>query len=257
MDALDALKLTESDTAVETALEQSGLDQAAFLTIFLAQLENQDPLNPQSSDELASQLAQFSQLEQSIRSMTELVGINERLDRLIDASGSETSFGLDPVALLGHEVDIGFRLPDFGSSQALRMELDDASTSLRIQVNDLNGDALGLAEIMGTSEDGEAIDLPAGTYQLIFDNQEPRLIVPDGTESSIRFFTLIPSTLSGTSAPAKSQTVRKMSMPETRRCSSTTPAGVRPFHETMNGTATSSSNGPVFCRHLCAATPSP
>ena len=109
MDALDALKLTEGDTAVKTALEQSGLDQAAFLTIFLAQLENQDPLNPQSSDELASQLAQFSQLEQSIRSMTELVGINERLDRLIDASGSETSFGLDPVALLGHEGRDGVR----------------------------------------------------------------------------------------------------------------------------------------------------
>ena len=43
--------------------------------MLVAQLQHQDPLNPQENYEFVAQLAQFSSLEQS-------VGINERLDAL-------------------------------------------------------------------------------------------------------------------------------------------------------------------------------
>src|SRR5688572_32787216 len=51
------------------------MGQEAFLKLLVAQLQNQDPLNPQENHEFVAQLAQFSTLEQS-------VGINERLDQL-------------------------------------------------------------------------------------------------------------------------------------------------------------------------------
>ena len=43
-------------------------NEQTFLQLFVAQLKNQDPLNPNSQDptQMVSELAQFSQLEQSL-----------------------------------------------------------------------------------------------------------------------------------------------------------------------------------------------
>ena len=46
-----------------------------FLKLLVAQMKNQDPMNPASPDQLAAQLAQFSSLEQ-------LVSINGKLDNM-------------------------------------------------------------------------------------------------------------------------------------------------------------------------------
>ena len=50
--------------------QTSGIDKLAnestFLQLFVAQLKNQDPLNPAEGTQFVSQLAQFSQLEQTI-----------------------------------------------------------------------------------------------------------------------------------------------------------------------------------------------
>jgi flagellar basal-body rod modification protein FlgD len=190
VDALEALKLEEPQkTEARSALDQTGLDQDAFLKIFLAQLEHQDPLNPQDATELGAQLAQFSQLEQSVRMTGELEGVNSRLDQLIESSGAKSGFSLDPVTLIGREVDFGLRLPGAGESEPLRIELDEASEMLRVEARDREGTAIGHAEIVGSDENGEQVDLPAGTYQLVFDNGQPLLIVPDGGESNITFFT--------------------------------------------------------------------
>lgn len=56
-----------------------GADQEMFLKLLVAQMKNQDPLNPQDSVQYMSQLAQFSSLEQ-------LTTINQQLGQLIDLS---------------------------------------------------------------------------------------------------------------------------------------------------------------------------
>jgi flagellar basal-body rod modification protein FlgD len=56
---------------------EEGLGRDAFLTLFTAQLQNQDPLSPMTNEAFVSQLAQFSSLESmqsvdsSMQSMTE------------------------------------------------------------------------------------------------------------------------------------------------------------------------------------------
>jgi flagellar basal-body rod modification protein FlgD len=47
-----------------------------FVKLLVAQMSNQDPLNPMDGKELAVQLAQFSNVEQ-------LININEKLDAMI------------------------------------------------------------------------------------------------------------------------------------------------------------------------------
>jgi flagellar basal-body rod modification protein FlgD len=71
------------------------INQQQFLTLFLAQLKNQDPLSPLQPDQLTSQLAQFSSLEQ-------LTGINSRLDTLAGNFKQDTTGAL--IALIGKQV---------------------------------------------------------------------------------------------------------------------------------------------------------
>ena len=52
------------DCDVPAAAPRNTLNMNSFLTMFLAQLQNQDPTNPMQSYELASQLAQFTTVQQ-------------------------------------------------------------------------------------------------------------------------------------------------------------------------------------------------
>ncbi len=67
-----------SNSGSSTSAASSGtLSEQDFLTLFTAQLQNQDPTNPMQSYELASQLAQFTTVEQLTQANTELNGIEQ------------------------------------------------------------------------------------------------------------------------------------------------------------------------------------
>lgn len=77
---MDITALTNSTPAqaaqVPAKTSGSGVDGLAneqtFLKLFVAQLKNQDPLNPQDATQFVAQLAQFSQLEQSLQMRQDL-----------------------------------------------------------------------------------------------------------------------------------------------------------------------------------------
>ena len=51
-----------------------------FLKLLVAQIQNQDPLNPSDSMQFVSQLAQFSQLEQTINIRTDVQALRTDLE---------------------------------------------------------------------------------------------------------------------------------------------------------------------------------
>ena len=59
--------------------QAASLDYNAFLKLFVTQMQNQDPLNPMESTEYTAQLAQFSNLEQSIESNKKLDGLMSQM----------------------------------------------------------------------------------------------------------------------------------------------------------------------------------
>jgi flagellar basal-body rod modification protein FlgD len=61
----------------------ASLDSTDFLRLMTAQLANQDPLEPQSNEQMLAQLAQFSSLENELASRSTLDDIAEKLDALI------------------------------------------------------------------------------------------------------------------------------------------------------------------------------
>ncbi|MEJ2657228.1 MAG: flagellar hook assembly protein FlgD [Desulfobacterales bacterium] len=68
-------------TSSNSGTDKIGMDQ--FLNLFIAQMKNQDPLNPMDSAEFTAQLAQFSSVEQ-------LYGMNSKLSNIEETLSSQS-----------------------------------------------------------------------------------------------------------------------------------------------------------------------
>ncbi|MEX2301161.1 MAG: flagellar hook capping FlgD N-terminal domain-containing protein [Bryobacterales bacterium] len=75
----DAIGLTTTAATTPSNTERASIaalsEKDTFLRLLIAQVQNQDPLNPQEPVEFVSQLAQFSQLETLLAMRTSLEGI--------------------------------------------------------------------------------------------------------------------------------------------------------------------------------------
>ena len=71
------------------------LGKDAFLKLLVAQMQNQDPLNPQSNEEFVAQLSQFTQVEQ-------LMDLSSQFDGMYMAMNSVNNTSM--TQLLGKEV---------------------------------------------------------------------------------------------------------------------------------------------------------
>src|SRR5580765_5820185 len=74
--ATNSSTTTPPATSSTAASATSTLDYNSFLQLLIAQLQNQDPLNPTDSTEFVSQLASFSSVEQGVNT-------NSKLDQLL------------------------------------------------------------------------------------------------------------------------------------------------------------------------------
>ncbi|MCP4118233.1 MAG: hypothetical protein GY737_23105 [Desulfobacteraceae bacterium] len=79
--SLEALSDSYKSNDAEKKDKNDALGRDAFLTMLVAQLKNQDPMNPMEGSDFSAQLAQFSQLEQ-------LMNINDTMEALKEKEGS-------------------------------------------------------------------------------------------------------------------------------------------------------------------------
>ncbi|HUA20741.1 MAG TPA: flagellar hook capping FlgD N-terminal domain-containing protein [Bryobacteraceae bacterium] len=68
-----------STSAQSASSSDSMVSEQTFLQLLVAQLENQDPLDPQDGTQFVAQLAQFSCLEQEVQMRQDLDSINSTL----------------------------------------------------------------------------------------------------------------------------------------------------------------------------------
>lgn len=162
-----------STSALDALSNQGGtkpLDRTAFLKLLVEQLKNQDPLKPQDDSAFVAQLAQFSQLEQSM-------GMNSRLDML--AAQNAGLANAQAVSLVGSTATVRGNLVTIdgtGVGTPVAFSLAGTSTETTVTIRNQQGDAVrtlqlggrqpGLARITwdGRSDSGDL--QPAGTYQV-------------------------------------------------------------------------------------------
>ena len=76
---------SSSNSLAAVSASTTQVSEQQFLQLLVAQLQNQDPLNPMDGTQFVSQLAQFSELEQ-------MIGVNQGVQQLVvDAQGTSSS----------------------------------------------------------------------------------------------------------------------------------------------------------------------
>lgn len=92
---------TSTDSAQYATKSNSDLDKDAFLKLMIAQLQNQDPLEPLDGTDYSAQLAQFSSLEQ-MQNMNDTLNMSLDANYLLTQSITNTM----TAGLIGKEVKI-------------------------------------------------------------------------------------------------------------------------------------------------------
>ncbi len=93
--SLDQITSSYQSNEKEKTQKEDVLGQDAFLKMLVAQLQNQDPLNPMEGSDFSAQLAQFSQLEQ-------LISLNDTMESLSKSSGQDSEG--DALGYIGKQV---------------------------------------------------------------------------------------------------------------------------------------------------------
>ncbi len=156
------------------------LGKNEFMELMIAQLKNQNPLEPQENGEFISQLAQFSSLE-------EMQGLSQSVDDVAGQFGSTQA--LQASAMVGRIVLAPSSVGILGADGELtgNVEVPNSTGSLRISIEnqagervrqvDMGAQQAGVTGFSWDGKDGNGNSLPPGPYKVVAEAS-----TPDGPE---------------------------------------------------------------------------
>jgi flagellar basal-body rod modification protein FlgD len=126
-----------------------------FLTLLTTELKNQDPSSPLDTNQFTSQLVQFSQLEQTLNTNTDLSTL---------ISGQQTNQMATAIGYIGQTVQAsgGNFVLDGTDSNQLNYTLPAAAKSVTINI--LNSSGQTIAQIPGSTDSGSNSVSYNGTF---------------------------------------------------------------------------------------------
>lgn len=139
--------MREEQTAAK-AHNNMGKDD--FLKMLMTQLQHQDPVNPMNQEQFATQLAQFTQLEQ-------LANIGKGIENLNGGRGEEAK--LQALGMIGKEVRASGSRVDLQGGQAVALKyLPDAeATPVKATIYDQGGTLVREMEIAGRDDNAAVV----------------------------------------------------------------------------------------------------
>lgn len=154
--------------------KSDSLGKDAFLTMMVAQLKHQDPLNPLEGTDMTAQLAQFSSLEQQITMNTNLSSILSALnnastnENIFDYMGKDIVSDGNPVTLYGGQVVSGgtFEMEEPGLINVV--VYDSNGTAVRRMSSGNEQIEAGIYNIDwdGKNDDGDTVQDGEYTYEV-------------------------------------------------------------------------------------------
>lgn len=155
------------------SLGNSNLGKEDFLQLLVAQMKNQDPINPMDGTQFASQLAQFNSVEQLIN-LNDGMNLLAESQQMMNTGLSNTmaaSLAGKSVRALSDKIAL-----EPGGSGTLQFKLNNVATSADITIRDGSGNVVRTEELgsLGSGEhtwtwDGLSDDgsrLPEGVYSI-------------------------------------------------------------------------------------------
>ncbi len=152
---------------------QNELDKDAFLKLFVTQMRNQDPLNPDDSAEMAAQLAQFHGLEQ-------MMNVNKNLEKM--QSDEAIGRAVNLINFVGKEVKLSNGKLQIESGRMVTdatVKLDQDSINTTLEIRDAAGAVVAQKDLgpmqagdnklewEGLSKDGKKLSNGAYTFSIV------------------------------------------------------------------------------------------
>jgi flagellar basal-body rod modification protein FlgD len=160
---------TGSSGTAGAATAPGTLGGTDFLTLMLAQLQNQDPTSPVDSNTFLTQLAQLSEVQG-------ITSLNTNFSTLSNSLTSNQA--LQASSLLGHQAMVNSSTATLAAGATVTgavnvpqntaqvtLSISDSSGALVSQIN-LGAQAAGLANFSWNGTMGNGSQAPAGTYTL-------------------------------------------------------------------------------------------
>jgi flagellar basal-body rod modification protein FlgD len=185
VNSTSALSRVLSDYSMTSRAEENKktneLGKNEFLKLLVAQLENQDPTNPQDNGEFVAQLAQFSSLEETQKMSTSFANFTTAFQstqhlQATSLVGRPVHVKSDTTALQsGGAVSVIADLPR--STDSATLSVFDSSGALVDSYN-LGPQQQGRAEFLWTGYNANDERFPAGMYKF-------RVSAANGNETSV------------------------------------------------------------------------
>lgn len=153
-----------SSSGSSSSVSSNGDISSMFTTLLVAQIQNQDPLNPTDSSQYVTQLAQLSQV-QSLTTLTSQGTANAAMLQTLQAQalglqvGSQVTVNTNQLSLAGATVTGGFTLANPSTATSLVLQ----SSSGKQSTLSLGSQAAGPVSF---SVNPTTLGLAAGTYSV-------------------------------------------------------------------------------------------
>ncbi len=170
MATVDAIQ-NQVNTYTATTQGSDAMDKDAFLELMIAQLRNQDPLDPMDGTEYAAQLAQFTSLEQ-------LTNLNESVNESIDANYylTQSINNTLTATLIGNDVKLVSPVLQNAGQESISFgyQLPSDATNVKVEIYNENGALVRTIEV-------DAENFSEGDHKLSWDfSDDNGTIVPNG-----------------------------------------------------------------------------
>ncbi|MYL27384.1 MULTISPECIES: flagellar hook assembly protein FlgD [Halomonadaceae] len=147
----------------------SDMGRNEFLDLMMAQMQNQNPLDPQKNEDFVAQLAQFSSLE-------EMQSLNSSVE---DAMGQfRSTQALQASAMVGQQVQVEGNIANLGPEGEVKgaVEVPSATSNLRVNVYNPSGELVrqmdmgqqgsGTVDFSWDGENGDGDLMEPGDYRV-------------------------------------------------------------------------------------------
>lgn len=177
---MDIAQTTTTDpraaSGASAAQSKLDADYQSFLTLLIAQVSNQNPLEPMDSSVFVSQLAQLTQVEQSIVTNRNLERIDNRLGNVealsdVQLIGRDVSIPTDRVELRDGTGAFGYSLSRAAANVRVLIKAEDGTI-----VRELGNQPSAPQTTHRVAWDGldfAGLPLPDGVFQIEVDAKDP------------------------------------------------------------------------------------
>ena len=151
--AVSSVTSASTDLAAQTSAAPGDASDR-FLKLLVAQMQNQDPMNPLDNAQVTSQMAQINTVSGIDKLNTTVAGLNGQLVQLQALQGA---------TLVGRDVTVaGNRLSVQGGVGVGGFELTSAADQVKVEILNAAGHVVGSVPLGAASAGRHAFEWPAG-----------------------------------------------------------------------------------------------